>query len=137
MIVKRRARAIARRVFHECVAAGGLDEERARHLVMQIIESHRRHSLLVLAQFQRLVRLDRARHTAIVHSAVPVEPSVRAALVGDLTRRYGGGLHITFVYEPDLIGGLRIQVGSDIHDGSVRGRLEALAERVESTEGIG
>ncbi len=38
------------------------------------------------------------------------------------------GLTISFAQNPALIGGLRIQVGSDVYDGSVRARLESLRE---------
>ncbi len=41
-------------------------------------------------------------------------------------RRYGAALRTTFVLQPALIGGLRIQVGSDVYDGSVRAGLAAL-----------
>jgi F0F1-type ATP synthase delta subunit len=34
-----------------------------------------------------------------------------------------------FTVEPALIGGMRVTIGSDVYDGSVRGRLEALAAR--------
>jgi F-type H+-transporting ATPase subunit delta len=50
--------------------------------------------------------------------------------VADLTQRYGRGLHLSFNYDPRLIGGLRVKVGSDIFDGTVRGRLAALEDRV-------
>jgi F-type H+-transporting ATPase subunit delta len=51
---------------------------------------------------------------------------VRAATEASLTRLYGSGLRITFSETPSLIGGMRIQVGSDVYDGSVLGRLTAL-----------
>jgi F-type H+-transporting ATPase subunit delta len=37
-------------------------------------------------------------------------------------------LNISFVQNPALLGGLRIRVGSDVYDGSVRARLESLRE---------
>ncbi len=44
-----------------------------------------------------------------------------------LTRIYGPGLNASFVERPELIGGMRIRVSSDIYDGSVQGKLAALA----------
>jgi F-type H+-transporting ATPase subunit delta len=125
----RRARTIARRLFLECATDAGVDEERARRVVLTIIESHRRHSLVVLKQLLRLVRLDRDRHRAMVESPMPLPAAERARLERALITRYGPGLRLTFTDEPGLIGGLRITVGSHIHDGSVRGRLAALADR--------
>jgi len=49
-------------------------------------------------------------------------------VTASLTKRYGAGLNISFGVNPELIGGLRVKVGSDVFDGSVRSRLNALAE---------
>ena len=38
------------------------------------------------------------------------------------------GLNISFAQNPRLIGGLRIKVGSDVYDGSVQARLDALSQ---------
>ncbi|MBI1841861.1 MAG: F0F1 ATP synthase subunit delta, partial [Verrucomicrobia bacterium] len=42
--------------------------------------------------------------------------------------RHGPGLQLSFEQNPALIGGLRIQVGSDVYDGSVAARLHELSE---------
>ena len=44
----------------------------------------------------------------------------------DLARAYGAGLDFTFTANPALLGGLRVQVGGDVYDGSVQARLAAL-----------
>jgi F-type H+-transporting ATPase subunit delta len=126
----RLARKTARRLFRESRIDGRIDDQRARQVVMSLIESRRRNTLRVLTEFRRLVRLDRDRHTAVVESAGPVPADLRARIVADLTQRYGRGLHLSFNYDPRLIGGLRVKVGSDIFDGTVRGRLAALEDRV-------
>ncbi len=81
-----------------------------------------------LSQLQRLVKLDLARRTAKVESAVALSPEQQAAVQASLGRKYGAGLNISFAQNPALLGGLRIQVGSDVYDGSVRARLENLSE---------
>ena len=80
----------------------------------------------ILAHFLRLVRLDRAQHTANVESATPLSAELQAAIQASLTRRYGPGLTTSFAERPSLIGGMRIQVGSDVYDGSVLAGLAAL-----------
>ena len=47
-----------------------------------------------------------------------------------LARRYGSGLTTSFETSADLIGGMRIKVGSDVYDGSVRARLAAIESRL-------
>jgi F-type H+-transporting ATPase subunit delta len=84
----------------------------------------------VLTEFLRLVRLDRNRSTAVVESAVPLPDSLRDQVQADLARVYGQTVRTSFTQNPALLGGMRIRVGSDVYDGSVRGRLDALAARV-------
>jgi F-type H+-transporting ATPase subunit delta len=84
--------------------------------------------LAILTQLVRLVKLDLERRTAKVESPGPLSPDVQTEVRNDLARRYGPGLNLSFQQNPALIGGLRIQVGSDVYDGSVEGRLNSLAQ---------
>jgi F-type H+-transporting ATPase subunit delta len=63
-----------------------------------------------------------------IESATPLPTDLQTIVQSGLTRRYGPGLTTGFVESPELIGGMRIQVGCDVYDGSVRARLEALAK---------
>jgi F-type H+-transporting ATPase subunit delta len=82
----------------------------------------------ILTHFQRLVKLDIERRTARVESATQLSDSLMAAVNANLAQRYGQGLDVGFIVNPALIGGLRVKVGSDVFDGSVRARLNELAE---------
>ena len=115
-----------KRLFRTCFVNGLLDETRTRQVVQRIIESKRRGDLALLSHFRRLVKLEHARHTAEVESAVPVPADLRASIQAGLARAYGPGISASFVHNPGLIGGMRIKVGSDVYDGSVRARLDAL-----------
>ena len=55
---------------------------------------------------------------------------MRETVQAGLARIYGRGLETSFGENPELIGGLRIKVGSDVYDGTVRARLAALAARL-------
>ncbi len=116
----------AKRLFRWCLINGLLDEGRARQVVQRVIDGKRRCGLVLLSEFQRLVKLDCVRHTAEVESAVPLPPDFRASIEADLARIYGPGIRASFAHNPVLIGGVRIRVGSDVYDGSVRHRLAAL-----------
>ena len=105
---------------------GVLDESRARQVARQLGASKRRGALAVLAAYMRLVRLEQARHAAIVESAVSLDTGLREIVQKRLTGVYGDRLRTSFEQNPALIGGLRIRVGSDVYDGSVRARLAAL-----------
>jgi F-type H+-transporting ATPase subunit delta len=116
----------ARRLYRLCLVDGLLDESRARFVVQRTLDSGRHDVVGILGQFQRLVRLDCDRHTAHVESAVPLPAEVRAQLEADITRSFGRGVDAEFTENSELIGGVRMRVGSQIYDGSVRGRLAAI-----------
>ncbi len=105
---------------------GALDDGRVRQVVERVIRSRRRGVLGILKQFQRLVRLDRDRHAARVESAAPLPEALRAEVAAGVTRTYGPGIATSFAENPALIGGMRIKVGSDVYDGSVRARLDSI-----------
>ena len=74
------------------------------------------------------MKLEIRRRTARVESGVPLTPELTAQITNTLNQVYGRGLNILFTQNPALVGGLRIQVGSDVYDGSIQGRLRKLAE---------
>lgn len=128
MKITKQARRDAKQLFRSCLNNGLLDENRVREAVQAVITQKPRGYMSILAQLERLVKLDLARRTAKVESAVALLPEQQAAVQASLGRKYGAGLNIAFTQDPALLGGLRIQVGSDVYDGSVRARLENLSE---------
>ena len=107
---------------------GLLDENRVREIVRRVLESKPRGYLAILNHFERLLKMDLERRTALVESAAPLPTDLQSRVQTDLARSYGPGLNISFAQNPALIGGMRIKVGSDVYDGSVKARLTALEE---------
>ncbi len=128
MKVNKLARREAKELFRSCLVNGLLEEARARQAVQRVLQAKPRGYLAILAHFERLVKLDLERRTARIESAVPLPPELQARLQAGLARTYGPGLNLSFGQNPALIGGLRIRVGSDVYDGSIKARLNALAE---------
>jgi F-type H+-transporting ATPase subunit delta len=124
--ITKQAKREAKQLFRYCLVNGFLDENRVRNMLQYVAVVGHRNSAAILSHFRRLVKLDLARRTATVESAAPLPPDLQAALEAGLTRRYGPGLTTAFVHRPALIGGMRIQVGSDVYDSSVRAALAAL-----------
>jgi F-type H+-transporting ATPase subunit delta len=124
------ARRSARHLFLRCLVEGRPDAARVRLVARRIAESKRRDGLVLLSNFRRLVRLDRDRHSAVVESATSLADDEREGIQTGLARVYGSGLDASFKENPRLIGGVRIRVGGDLYDGSVRGRLAAFEERL-------
>jgi F-type H+-transporting ATPase subunit delta len=128
MKITKQARRDARELLRSCMANDRLDANRVRQAVQIVASQKPRGYLAVLTQFQRLVKLEIARRTARVESATVLSPQFQAQLQADLTRQYGAGLNFTFSQNTALLGGVRIQVGGDVYDGTVEGRLAALQE---------
>jgi F-type H+-transporting ATPase subunit delta len=129
MRITRRARREARRLYRASLADGRLDEDRARKVAQRIARGKRRGSLAVLAHFRRLVALDERRHQAVVTSAGELPADIRARVEAGLARTYGPSTKVTFEEDPTVIGGMRVTVGSDVYDGTVRTALAVLQER--------
>ena len=122
----KRVRREAKELFRGCAVNGVLDENRVRQTVQHVVAAGRHDGAAVLSLFRRLLKLELARRTATIESAAPLPADLRAAVETGLTRLYGPGLTTAFAYRPALIGGVRIQVGCDVYDGSVRARLDTL-----------
>lgn len=116
----------AKHLFRLCLVDGSLDEGRVRQVVQSVLLSKRRGYLTLARQFERLVKLEQLRHTAKVESAVQLPPDLQANVQANLVRVYGPGISTSFAESPALIGGMRIRVGSDVYDGSVKAGLAAL-----------
>src|ERR1700721_452041 len=79
-----------------------------------------RHFGEVLKDYQRLLRLEVAKHHAVVESASALNSNLSSLLVTKLKARYGDDLTIEFKTNPTLLGGLRVKLGDDVWAGSVR-----------------
>ena len=126
MKITRQEKREAKQLYRLCLVKGLLDENRVRQVVQRVLSTGERDGPPILAHFLRLVKLDCARHTATIESATPLPADLQTMVQTGLTHRYGPGLTASFAQRPDLIGGMRIQVGCDVYDGSVRAGLEAL-----------
>jgi F-type H+-transporting ATPase subunit delta len=128
MKISKQSRRDAKQLFRSCVSGGLLDENRVRQAVQSVLTQKPRGYVAILSHLQRLVKLDLDRRSAKVESATALSPEQQAALQANLGRKYGAGLSITFSENPALLGGMRVQVGSDVYDGTVRARLDSLRE---------
>ncbi len=121
-----KSRREAMQLFRSCLVKGVLDETRVRQVVKEVAAGKPRGYLGTLSHFRHLVKLEREAHTAKVESALSLPAELQSSIQTGLARVYGEGLSVSFAENPALIGGMRIRVGSDVYDGSVRARLAAL-----------
>lgn len=117
-----------------CVVSGAPNENRVRAVAHRLLQTKERGYLHLLRRFLHLVKLEYARHSAKIESAVPMPTDLRAHVLDRLATRYGPAVTSSFVHNPDLIGGMRIKIGSDVYDGSVRSTLARLAKKLGITD---
>ena len=80
----------------------------------------------IAAQFQALVNAQSGVSDATVESAYPIEGAQLAEVVASLERRFGRKLNAAVTVRPELIGGIRVVVGDEVLDTSVKARLEQM-----------
>lgn len=126
MKISKEARRTSRQLFRACMAEGRLDESRVRLVVGQIATSKPRGYIAILDAFQNLVKAELDNQRALVESATQLPPELQNSLKTSLSQKYGRELALVFQVRPELLGGIKVKVGSDVWDGSVKARLEAL-----------
>jgi len=127
MKISKIATATARRLFGLCQTDGRLDEGKLRTAVASLVAGKPRDYVAILSALQRLTRLEMERRMVTVESAVDLDEASRQRVATGLAKQYGPDLKITYQTTPTLLGGLRIRVGNDVFDGSVKGRLDRFA----------
>lgn len=130
MRLTREARKVAKSLFQVVVADGRVDGERVRAVALQLIAEKPHQYVGILKEFHRLIRLELAKHHAVVETATELSPAALESVISDLKTRFGSDLTMDFIVNPDLLGGLRIRIGSDVFDGTVKGRLQLLERRL-------
>ena len=127
MQIPKEARRKARELFESALdAAGRPDSAKALSIADLVVKAAPRHSVQILKEFTRLIRLETAKHHAVIESASPLDESALASIVKSLQSRDGGFVTIESKVDPSLIGGARIRLGSEVWDATVLSRLSAL-----------
>jgi F-type H+-transporting ATPase subunit delta len=109
---------------------GQLDRGRIASVVDSILAKKPRNHLKMLEYYKRLLRLETEKRHARIESAIALEPQLASQVSLNLARRYGTDLTTEFAINPALLGGMRVRVGSDVWDSSVRNRLEKLQQQL-------
>ena len=130
MKVPKEARQLARSLFRNGFTDGRLDPAKVSASVRETIAGRPRQYVAALKELQRLIRMELARRHAVVESATAFDAAASGKIIAGLQEKYGSDITSEFKVTPELIGGLRIKLGSDVWDGSVRGRLNALEENL-------
>ncbi len=125
----KQSRRDAKQLFKSCQVNGQLDEDRARQAVALLIERKPRGYFGTLQELQRLVKLDVNSRSASVESAIDLTEGQKQSVSESLSRMKGSDVAVEFTQNAELIGGMRVKIGDDVFDGSVKTRLTRLGEK--------
>jgi F-type H+-transporting ATPase subunit delta len=112
--------------------AGDLAAEQ-QNFVRVLVENER---LQVLPEIRDLFVALKNEHEGVLEaeiaSAFPLDDAALAALKAELEARFKARLNVTVSIDPELIGGVRIAVGDEVIDASVRGKLANMAAALKN-----
>lgn len=112
--------------------AGGLTDSQ-KNFVRTLVDNER---LTVLPEIRQLYVRLKHRHEGIkqahITSAFPLDDRALQQLIAELEPRFKCKLETTISVDPELIGGVRIAVGDEVIDASVRGKLAAMTTALKA-----
>ena len=118
----------AEQVADLVIAVVGDNDVVLGNFVRTLAENRR---LVLLPEVFRLFDLAKSQEEgvkeAVVQSAFPIDDTQVAALLKELEVRFSTRLTARVEVDPSLIGGVRVAVGDQVLDASVRGKLDAMA----------
>jgi F-type H+-transporting ATPase subunit delta len=101
--------------------------EAGRNFLRTVIENGRLAALPeVASQFRAMKNAQSGSSDAVVYSAFPIAADQIGAVAQTLEKRFGRKLNVTVQEDPSLIGGIRVVVGDEVLDTSVKARLEQM-----------
>jgi F-type H+-transporting ATPase subunit delta len=130
MKVTKESRKLSRLMLRNSFRSGKLDKEKISEMVQSVLETKPRHYVDVLKDYQHLLHLETEKRRAVIESATPLNRSLGDRIIENLKARYGDDLTTEFRTNPELLGGLRIKIGNDVWDGSIKSRLDQLRENL-------
>jgi F-type H+-transporting ATPase subunit delta len=130
MKINKEIRQLSREMLRGSFTDGQLDHGKIGAIVQSLITKRPRHFVDILQQYKRLLRLEIEKRHAKIESATELAPQAAANIFDRLKKKYGADLTSEFAVDPTLLGGVRVRVGSDVWDGTLRNRLERLQQQL-------
>jgi len=129
MRINKEIRRLSREMLRASFTDGHLDRGKIASLVQSLISKRPRHFMDILQYYKRLLRLEIEKRHARIETAIELSPKAAFDIGARVKKKYGNDLTSEFVVDPTLLGGVRVRVGSDVWDGTLRNRLERLKQQ--------
>lgn len=129
-LTDRRATVEAKTQLVQSLLEGKTAPETLRLARQAVLASRGRRFDRVLDTYQSIAETRREQLAAIVTSAVDLDDTQRGRLVAALASQYGKAVHVNVIIDRSVIGGIRVQIGDDVVDGTVLRRLEGVRRQL-------
>ena len=113
MKLSKESRKLSKDLLRASFANGLLDAEQVKKVTDVIVQSKPRNYIGVLKEFSRLIRLEVAKRHAVIESATALNDSEKSNITATIRGKYGADVTTEFKTNAALLGGLRVQVGSN------------------------
>lgn len=114
-------------------AAGLAAGDESANFVQVLVEAGRAQFLPEIRElFEQLKNAHEGVKEALVASAFPIDDAALARLTADIEAHFKSKVRVTVQIDPELIGGVRIAVGDEVIDASVRGKLATMAAALQN-----
>lgn len=120
---------IAKKLFVATMTNRGVDVGVAKQIIAKFSQLKPRGYQALLDAYMRLIRLEVQENRAIVESFASLDEPVKGQITADLRKKYGAQISPEFTTNQALLGGMKVRIGSDVWDGSIKNRLERLSEK--------
>jgi F-type H+-transporting ATPase subunit delta len=100
------------------------------HLATQAAAGRHRSFSAALAEFVKVAAARRERLVATARVAQPLDEETRQRLADGLSRYYGREIHLNVIVDPEILGGVRVDIGDEVIDGTVANRLQDARRRL-------
>jgi F-type H+-transporting ATPase subunit delta len=117
-------RGLLRGLLEGKVSAGAL------RLAEQATSGSHRTVAVAVDTYQKIAADQRSRLVALVRVASPLEAAESERLAAALSRKYDRPVHLNEVVDKTVIGGIRVEIGDDVIDGTVASRLDDARRRL-------
>ncbi len=130
MKIPKDAARTARQLIRATVKSGSIDTSFAQAVIAKLAKEKPRNYLATLTSYHRMLRLEAMQRHAVVESAGALSSAEQNDAFTGLKAKYGQDTTCEFRVNPELLGGMKIRIGSNVLDGSVKARLDALRENL-------
>lgn len=126
MKISKDAISVGRRLFRLCLEDGKINEASFRKVIKALTEKKPRNYKGILLTLRNLLRAELKKSHIIIESAEKLDEETKTSVEKEMKVRHGNELTFEYKVNSALLGGIRIQKGDDVWDGSLKSRLDRL-----------